>query len=84
MVVKEEVRRLVKAKFNQEIKYPTWLTNIVMVKKSSGKWRICVDFIDLNKVFPKDPYLLSSIDRIIDDALGFKTLSFIDGYSSYN
>ena len=56
----------------------------VLVKKASGKWRMCVDYTDLNMACPKDPYPLPSIDRVIDNASGFRTLSFMDAYSGYN
>jgi hypothetical protein len=82
--VDEEVAKLKKAQFIEEIKYPEWLANVVMVKKNNGKWRMCVDFTDLNKACPKDPYPLPSIDRLIEGASGYKTLSFMDAYSSYN
>ncbi|MCI31859.1 hypothetical protein A2U01_0053071, partial [Trifolium medium] len=52
----EEVTKLKDARFIEEIKYPSWLANVVMVKKANGKWRMCVDFTDLNKACPKDPY----------------------------
>jgi hypothetical protein len=55
-----------------------------MVKKANGKWRMCVDFTDLNKACPKDPYPLPNIDRLIDGASGYKMLSFMDAYSGYN
>jgi hypothetical protein len=42
--VDEEVAKLIKAQFIEEIKYPEWLANVVMVKKSNGKWRMCVDY----------------------------------------
>ena len=48
--------------FIQEVYYPEWLANVVMVKKSTGKWRICVDFTDLNNVCPKDSFPLPIID----------------------
>ncbi|MCI34012.1 gag-pol polyprotein, partial [Trifolium medium] len=83
-VVDEEVRKLKEAGFITEIEYPTWLANVVMVKKESGKWRMCVDFTDLNLACPKDPYPLPSIDRLIDGASGCETLSFMDAYSGYN
>ena len=57
-VIKEEVQKLEATKFIKEIYYPDWLANVVMVKKSNGKWRMCVDFIDLNKACPKDSYPL--------------------------
>ncbi|MCH85574.1 retrotransposon gag protein, partial [Trifolium medium] len=57
---------------------------MVLVKKVNGKWRMCVDFTDQNKACPKDPYPLPNIDRLIDGASGYRTLSFMDVYSGYN
>ncbi|WJX58397.1 hypothetical protein P8452_43858 [Trifolium repens] len=82
--INEEVTKLKEAGFIEEIKYPSWLANVVMVKKANGKWRMCVDFTDLNKACPKDPYPLPNIDRLIDGASGYKMLSFMDAYSGYN
>jgi len=56
--IEEEVKKLEGAGFIREIKYTTWLANVVMVKKASGKWRMCTDFTDLNKACPKDAYPL--------------------------
>ena len=61
-VVKDKVQKLMAAKFIQEVYYLDWLANIVMVKKANGKWRMCVDFIDLKKACPKDSYPLPHID----------------------
>nr|KYP47276.1 hypothetical protein KK1_031068 [Cajanus cajan] len=47
--------------FIREVRYTTWLANVVLVKKNSGKWRMCVDYTDLNKACPKDSYPLPSI-----------------------
>jgi len=82
--VDEEVKRLQEPHFISEIKYPTWLENTVLVRKASEKWRMCVDYTDLNMACPKYPYPLRSIDRLIDSASGFKTLSFMYAYSCYN
>jgi hypothetical protein len=68
----EEVTKLKEAGFIEEIKYPSWLTNVVMVKKANDKWRMCVDFTDLNNACPKDPYSLPNIDRLIVGASGCK------------
>ena len=46
----------------KEVFYLEWLANTVVVKKKNGKWRVCVDFIDLNKAYPKDPFPLPQID----------------------
>ena len=62
-VNKEEVQKLTTAKFMREVYYPDWLANVVMVKKTNGKWRMCMDFIDLNKACPKDSCPLLRIDQ---------------------
>lgn len=67
-VVEGEVKKLLEVGFIQEVKYTTWLANVVMVKKSSEKLRMLMDFIDLNKACPKDAYPLPSIDRLVDGA----------------
>nr|KYP31941.1 Retrovirus-related Pol polyprotein from transposon opus [Cajanus cajan] len=59
-----ETQKLLNAGFIREVRYTTWLANVVLVKKSSGKWRMCVDYTDLNKACPKDSYPLPSIDRL--------------------
>uniref|UniRef100_A0A2N9ERL6 Reverse transcriptase n=1 Tax=Fagus sylvatica TaxID=28930 RepID=A0A2N9ERL6_FAGSY len=82
--VVEEVDKLLKAGFIREVYYPEWLANVVMVKKSTGKWRICVDFTDLNKACPKDSYPLPRIDQRVDSTAGHKLLSFMDAFSGYN
>ena len=55
-----------------------------MVKKANGKWRMCVDFTDLNKAFPKDSYPLPRIDQLVDSTAGYQLLSFINAFSGYN
>ena len=57
---------------------------MVMVKKANGKWRICVDFTNLNKACPKDSYPLPCIDQLVDSTAGHKLLSFMDTFSCYN
>ena len=55
-----------------------------MVKKANGKWRMCVDFMDLNKACPKDSYPLPRIDTLVDSIARHQLLSFIDAFSGYN
>ena len=76
--IKEEVQKLTMVKFIREVYYPDWLANVVMVKKANGKWRMCVDFTDLNKVCPKDSYPLPHIDQLVDSTTCHKVLSFMD------
>lgn len=68
------------AGFIKEVHYPKWLANVVIVKKPNGKWRICIDFIDLNKACPKDSFLLSKIDQLVSATAGHEFLTFIDAY----
>jgi len=84
LVVQKETKKLLSAGHIREIQYPDWLANVVLVKKANGKWRMCVDFIDLNKACPKDSYPLPSIDALVDSASGCKMLSFLDAFSGYN
>lgn len=60
--VTEEVTKLLTAGFIRQVYYPEWLANVVLVKKANGKWRMCVDLIDLNKACPKDSFPLQRID----------------------
>nr|XP_016503144.1 PREDICTED: RNA-directed DNA polymerase homolog [Nicotiana tabacum] len=73
-----------RARYARDLKYPQWVTNVVMVKKKNVKCRMCVDFTDLNKAFPKDSFPLPHIDQLIDAAAGHEFLSFLDAYSGYN
>ena len=82
--IKEEVQKLIAAKFIREVYYLDRLANVVMVKKANGKWRMGVDFTNLNKVCPKDSYPLPRIDQLVDLTAGHRLLSFMDTFSGYN
>ncbi|XP_065623715.1 uncharacterized protein LOC136065022 [Quercus suber] len=60
--IRDEVKKLKQAEAIKEVFYLEWLANIVVVKKKSGKWRVCVDFTDLNRACPKDPFPIPNID----------------------
>jgi len=83
-VVRKEIEKLLRAGHIREIQYPEWLANVVLVKKANGKWRMCVDFTDLNKACPKDSYPLPSIDALVDSVFGCRLLSFLNAFSGYN
>ena len=68
----------------KEVFYPEWLANTVVVKKKSGKWRVCVDFTDLNKACPKDPFPMPRIDRLVDATVGHPRMSFLDAFQGYH
>ena len=66
------------------MEYPKWLANVVLVKKRNGKWRLCIDFTDINRACLKDSFPLPRIDLIVDPTAGHELLSFMDAFSSYN
>ena len=82
--INEEVGKLLQAGALREVEYPEWLANVVLVKKANGKWRLCIDFTDINKACPKDSFPLPRIDLIVDATAGHKLLSFMDAFSGYN
>ena len=82
--VMDEVNMLLVANFIREVHYPEWLANVVMVKKANGKWRMCVDFIDLNQACPKDSFPLPRIDQLVDSIARHKLLTFMDAFFGNN
>lgn len=84
MKVKEEVDRLLEAKFIRPCQFTDWLSNIVPVTKKNGKIRVCIDFRNLNKASPKDQYPLPVPDMLVDSTSGFEVMSLMDGHSGYN
>ena len=82
--INEEVGKLLQAGAIREVGYPEWLANVVLVKKENGKWRLCIDFTDINRACPKDSFPLPQIDLIVDATAGHELLSFMDAFSGYN
>ena len=78
--IKEEVQKLTTMQFIREVYYPDWLANVVMVKKANEKWRMCVDFTDLNKTCPKYSSPFPRIDQLVDSMAGHQLLSFMDAF----
>ncbi|XP_016195908.1 uncharacterized protein LOC107636953 [Arachis ipaensis] len=82
--VKEQMASLLQAGFIQDLTYSTWLLNVVLVRNPNRKWRMCMDYSDLNIAYPKDSFPLPSIDNLVDSTSRYKYLSFMDAYSGYN
>ncbi|GKF10449.1 reverse transcriptase domain-containing protein, partial [Tanacetum coccineum] len=80
----KEVDELTKAGTLREVKYQTWVANPVMVKKSDGSWKMCVDFTYINKACPKDCYPLPEIDWKVESLSGFRLKCFLDAYKGYH
>ena len=82
--IKEQIQKLVTTEFVREVYYPDWLAKVVIVKKANGKWRMCVDFIDLNKACLNDSYTFPLIDQLVNSTTGHQLLSFMEVFSGYN
>ena len=83
-VVREEVAKLKQAGAIKEVFYPKWLANTIVVKENSGKWRVCVDFTDLNKACLKDPFSMPKIDQLVNTTVGHPRMSFLDTFQGYH
>ena len=66
-IVEAEIDKLLEAGFIEKVAYSAWLANVVLVmKKENGKWKVYVDYTDLNKACPNDPYLVPQIELLVD------------------
>ena len=83
-IINDEVKSLLGAGFIHEVQYPEWLANVVEVKKKNGKWRVCIEFTDLNMSCLKDPFPLPHIDKLVDATVGHQLMSFMEAFSGYN
>ncbi|GKV02599.1 hypothetical protein SLEP1_g15017 [Rubroshorea leprosula] len=83
-VIKEEVEKLLQAGFIRRVDYCEWVANPVLVKKANGKWRMCIDYTNLNDACPKDCYPMPNIDKLVESASGNERLSLLDAYSGYH
>ena len=84
LVIQTEVDNLLLNGFIRAVKYQKWLANMVVVPKKGNKWRVCVDYTDLNDACPKDSFPLPRIDQIVDASVRHGMLSFLDAFSGYH
>jgi hypothetical protein len=83
-ILKEELQKLLHARFIYPISDSEWVSPLVIFAKKNGKWRVCVDYRALNKATQKDHFLLPFIDQVLDSLSGKKFFFFLDGFSGYN
>jgi len=83
-VVKAKLQKLLDVNFIYPISDSKWVSLLVVVPKKNGKWRICVDYRELNTVTQKYHFPLPFIDQVLDTLVGKKLFSFLDGFSGYN
>lgn len=55
-----------------------------LVKKYNDKWKVCIDFSNVNLACPKDDFSLPKIEQLVDSTTGHELLSFMDAYSGYD
>ena len=84
LVIQTEVDNLLHNGFIRVFKYSDWMANVVVFPKKGNKWRVCVDYTDLNVACPKDCFPLPRIDQIVDASAGHGMLSFLDTFSGYH
>jgi hypothetical protein len=82
--VKKEVEKMLDAGFIMPCRYAEWFSSVVAVQKKDGRWRVCVDFRDLNRATPKDEYPMPIMETLINTAASHKILSFMDRNTGYN
>jgi hypothetical protein len=82
--VKKEVEKILEVGFIRPCRYAEWISSVVPVRKKDGRWRVYVDFRDLNRATPRDEYPMPVMETLINVAAGHKILSFMDGNAGYN
>ncbi|GKV13815.1 hypothetical protein SLEP1_g24790 [Rubroshorea leprosula] len=82
--IDEEIQKLLQAGFIKRVEYSEWVSNLVLVKKPNGKWRMCIDFTNLNDACPKDPHPLPNVEKLVERAAGHERMSFLDASSGYH
>ncbi|GKV06462.1 hypothetical protein SLEP1_g18360 [Rubroshorea leprosula] len=82
--IDEEIQKLLQAGFIRRVEYSEWVSNPVLVKKPNGKWRMCIDFTNLNDACPKDPHPLPNVEKLVERAAGHEWMSFFDASSGYH
>ena len=93
-MIGDEIAKLLGSGFIMEVLHPDWLANPVLVEKKKDEpkddpkaaiaWRMSIDYTNLNKACPKDPFPLPRIDQVIDSTAGCELLSFVDAYSGFH
>ena len=78
------MENLLSVGFIREVKYPEWLASIVVIPMKGGKWRVCIDYTDLNEACQKEGFPLPRIDQIVDASAGHRMLSFLDAFYGYH
>jgi hypothetical protein len=83
-LIEKKIKKLYDAKIIVPLRFSKWVSNLVPTRKKNGEMRLCIDFINLNKVSLKDNYPLPKMDNILQKVVGSSRISLLDGFSGYN
>lgn len=83
-IINEEIQKPLEVGFVRESHIPTWVANVVLVKEPNGKWKVCINFTNLNKLCLKESFPIPRIDQLADSTTNHELLSFMDAYSRNN
>jgi hypothetical protein len=81
---KKALRKLFDAKINVSFRFSKWIAYLVLVRKKNGEIRLCIDFMNFNRVSLKDNYPFPKMDHILQNIVGSQKISILDGFSRYN
>ncbi|GKE01633.1 hypothetical protein Tco_1389616 [Tanacetum coccineum] len=79
-----QVEELTKANISLEVKYQTWVSNPIIAKKADGRWKLCIDFTDINKTCPKENHPLPATESKVEDIHKHRFKCFLDAYKGYH
>ena len=82
--MRRKSRNLFEKKIIVSLQFSKWLSNLLPIRRKSGEIRLCVDFININKVSLKEDYPLPKMDHILQMVVGSQRMSMLDGFSGYN
>nr|GEW84570.1 reverse transcriptase domain-containing protein [Tanacetum cinerariifolium] len=83
-VVRTQVEELVEAGVLQEVKYQTWVSNLIIMKKYDGKWKLRIDFTNINKACSREPHPLPAAELWAENLHKYQLKCFLNAYKGYH
>lgn len=81
--VKAELEKMIENDVIERVDESEWVSNPVVVRKSDGKIRLCIDLREVNKAVIMDAYPLPHLEEIFLKVRGCSTFSVIDMKSAF-
>ncbi|GJU49576.1 reverse transcriptase domain-containing protein, partial [Tanacetum coccineum] len=83
-VIHSQVEELTEVGILREVKYQTWVSNLMVVKKDNGKWKLRVDFTNINKACIREPHPLLAAEQKAEGLHKYRLKCFLDAYKGYH